>query len=244
MVLGTTAAGLVLFASVAIAGGDSDADEQAGTVTISPRPSPEATSTASPSTPSPSEQPIGAVPSPPRDEEATDSSSDRGVGITDTQDAVEPLRVRIPGIEVDAPIIELGLNGDGTLEVPSDFDDTGWYTGRSVPGELGPSVVVGHVDSTRGPAVFFRLRDLEVGDRIQIDRSDGLVAWFEVTETILVDKDEFPTDDVYDATETPELRLITCGGGFDRGERSYLGNLIVYAEHIGNYEPPPTDGAT
>lgn len=238
VVLATTAVAFVLLGSVALAGGDSEEAPVPPTPSSSTLADPPASSTEPPA-------PVGVV-APPEDsvDSQTDDDEATSAGITDTDGPVEPLRVRIPGIEVDAPIIDLGLNPDGTLEVPSDFDDTGWYTGRSVPGELGPSVVVGHVDSTRGPAVFFRLRDLEVGDRIQIDRSDGLVAWFEVTETVLVDKDEFPTDDVYNATETPELRLITCGGGFDRSARSYLGNLIVYAEHIGNYEPPPTDGAT
>lgn len=151
-------------------------------------------------------------------------------------DDVHPLRVRIGGIEVDAPVIDLGLNEDGSLEVPTEFDVTGWYTGRSVPGELGPGVVVGHVDSTKGPAVFFELGSLEAGDLIEVDRSDGLVAWFEVSEVVLVDKDEFPTERVYGDTADPTLRLITCGGSFDEAERSYRGNLIVFAEHLGNYQ--------
>ncbi|MDJ0955160.1 MAG: class F sortase [Acidimicrobiia bacterium] len=148
-----------------------------------------------------------------------------------------PLRVRIERIGVDAGVVDLGLNDDGTLEVPKDFGITGWYTGRSVPGEEGPSVVVGHVDSQSGPAVFYRLRDLRVGDVIEVDRSDGLTALFRVTESILVDKDEFPTDRVYGATDAPVIRLITCGGDFDKSERSYVGNLIVLGEHIGNSDP-------
>jgi len=147
---------------------------------------------------------------------------------------VQPISVRIPGIDVNASMIDLGLNGDGTLEVPSDFGLTGWFTGRSVPGEHGPSVVVGHVDSWAGPAVFFRLRELEPGDAIAIDRSDGLVAWFRVREVVLVDKGEFPTEQVYGSTNAPELRLITCGGDFDRSVRSYEGNVIVFADHLFN----------
>jgi sortase (surface protein transpeptidase) len=149
-----------------------------------------------------------------------------------------PTRVRIPSIEVDSGVIDLGVNPDRTLEVPEDISVTGWYTGRSVPGEIGPGVVVGHVDSAvAGAGVFFHLRDLEEGARIEVERSDGSVAEFAVTSVVLVGKDEFPTEEVYGSTEQPTLRLITCGGSFDRGAGSYLGNVIVYAEHLGNREP-------
>jgi len=148
-----------------------------------------------------------------------------------------PTKVRIASIGVDATIIDLGLNPDRTLEVPEDIRLTGWWTGRSVPGEDGPSIVVGHIDSAaQGAGVFFRLRELDVGDAIYVERSDGSVAEFRVTETELVLKDEFPTEKVYGSTEGSQLRLITCGGSFDRSARSYLGNLIVYAEHVGTTE--------
>lgn len=151
---------------------------------------------------------------------------------------IKPIRVRIPGIEVDADVIDLGVRADGKLEVPSDFAQTGWFTGRAAPGEFGPSIVVGHVDSKAGPAVFFRLRELEVGDVVHIERSDGLVAYFRVTDKILVDKDEFPTEEVYGSTDGPELRLVTCGGEFNRSAGSYVGNVIVFAEHLGNFAAP------
>ena len=149
-------------------------------------------------------------------------------------------RVRIGKIDVDATIIDLGLNPDRTLEVPEDVRLTGWWTGRSVPGEAGPSIVVGHVDSARqGPGVFFRLRELDIGDVIHVERSDGSVAEFRVTETELVLKDQFPTDKVYGSVEGSKLRLITCGGTFDQSARSYVGNVIVYAQHVGTTQPPP-----
>jgi len=173
----------------------------------------------------------------------TEESAERIATEEPSEDAY-PVRVRIPEIGVDADVVELGLNPDGTLEVPEDFDQTGWYTGRSVPGNVGPSVVVGHVDSTSGPAVFFRLRDLEAGHTVEIHRSDGFVAVFRVSETALVDKDEFPTDRVYGPTAESTLRLITCGGDFDRSVRSYQGNLIVYAEHIATHRPKPTPPAS
>ncbi|MCH7789396.1 MAG: class F sortase [Acidobacteria bacterium] len=160
-------------------------------------------------------------------------STDNSEAPTLTDNAY-PVRVRVPEIDVNAEIVDLGLNPDGTLEVPQNFDQTGWYTGRSTPGSVGPSVVVGHVDSTNGPAVFFRLRELDVGDTIEIDRSDGLVATFRVSRIEFVDKDEFPTDLVYGHTDEPTLRLITCGGDFDRSARSYESNLLVFAEHTGS----------
>ena len=152
---------------------------------------------------------------------------------------VAPTRVRIPSIEVDSGLVDLGLNPDRTVEVPQDFALAGWYTGRPVPGETGPGVIIGHVDSARdGPAVFFRLRQLEAGDVVTVERSDGSVAEFRVTHTELVDKDEFPTERVYGSTEAPTLRLVTCGGEFDRNVRSYEGNVIVYAEYVGTTDAP------
>jgi len=155
-------------------------------------------------------------------------------------DAGAPIRVRIPGIDVDADVVDLGLNPDRSLEVPEDFEQTGWYTGRSIPGEPGPSVIAGHVDSTTGPAVFFRLRELDEGDLISIDRSDGQTAIYQVNGASQVDKTSFPTELVYGATAEPTLRFITCGGTFDSGAGSYEGNLIVFADHLGTY---PTSGS-
>ncbi|MCP4308219.1 MAG: class F sortase [bacterium] len=160
-------------------------------------------------------------------------------------DELYPLRVRVSGTDIDASIIDLGLNDDGSMEIPKDFSVTGWYTGRPPPGELGPSIIVGHVDNKQGPAVFYELRNLAVGDLIEVDRSDGLIAWFKVREVALVDKLAFPTDKVYGTTEGPELRLITCGGSFDSDARSYRNNVIVFADHLGNFEPmTPVDTAT
>ena len=151
-----------------------------------------------------------------------------------------PERVHIASIGVDATIIDLGLNPDRTLEVPEDIRLTGWWTGRSVPGEDGPSIVVGHVDSAaQGPGVFWRLRELDIGDMIHVERSDGSISEFRVIETELVLKDEFPTEKVYGSTEGSQLRLITCGGSFDQSARSYRGNVIVYAEHVGTTQSPP-----
>ena len=140
-----------------------------------------------------------------------------------------PVSVRIPAIGVDSRLIPLGLNPDNTLQVPQDFGVAGWYTGRPVPGEIGPSVVVGHVDSKSGPAVFYRLEDLQPGAIIEVACSDGTVAKFSVVAKEQHDKDAFPTARVYDPTDSPELRLITCGGNFDRSIGHYNDNVVVFA---------------
>ncbi len=145
---------------------------------------------------------------------------------------VRPLRIRIPSIEIDTTVGLLGLTETGRLEVPTNFAETGWYDGRAAPGNDGPAIIVGHVDSQDGPAVFYNLRELEAGDLVDIDRSDGRTARFAVVTTDQTTKDEFPTAKVYDATEEPTLRLITCGGEFDYDARSYLSNLIVFAEFV------------
>jgi LPXTG-site transpeptidase (sortase) family protein len=140
-----------------------------------------------------------------------------------------PERLRIPAIGVDAPVIDLGLNDDGTLEVPSDFDETGWWSGGPMPGALGPAVIAGHVDSRSGPAVFFHLDELSAGDEIVVDGSGGTVT-FTVEHLEQHPKDDFPTDLVYHGDEDrPALRLITCGGTFDRSTGHYRDNIIVFA---------------
>ncbi len=150
----------------------------------------------------------------------------------------DPTRLRIPVIRLDAPIIRLGLNADGTLEVPKKWQDVGWYDKGPAPGALGPSVLVGHYDSTSGPAVFYRLRALRAGDQIEVASPTGVTTTFTVDRTEDVTKTEFPTDRAYGPVNRPELRLITCSGGFDDNTNHYLSNLIVYAH--ANSPPAPT----
>jgi len=142
--------------------------------------------------------------------------------------AGDPLRVRIPAIGVVAPLTRLGLNPDRTLEVPS-YDKAGWYTGASRPGDPGPSVIAAHVDSTTGPSVFYRLRDLSPGDVVHVDYRGGASVTFTVRRSESFPKASFPTAQVYGATAGSELRLITCDGTFDRRARSYRSNLVVWA---------------
>jgi sortase (surface protein transpeptidase) len=143
--------------------------------------------------------------------------------------AAAPRRINIPAIGVAAPVVPLGLNPDRTLEVPQNWNNTGWYKGGAEPGERGPAVVAGHVDSTSGPAVFYRLGELRRGNLIHVRRADDSVASFRVQGVERWPKDRFPTRRVYHPTRVSTLRLITCGGSFDSSTGHYLDNTIVYA---------------
>lgn len=145
-------------------------------------------------------------------------------------DGVAPVRVRIPAIDLDAPVEDMGLTDDGGIEVPTDFDDTGWWSYSPQPGRVGASAILGHVDSTTGPAVFFRLHELQPGDEIHVDGGDGDTVTFVVRRLEQYPKDDFPSQAVLGATTTPTLRLITCGGAFDSNAGSYLDNVVAFAE--------------
>ena len=143
--------------------------------------------------------------------------------------AAAPLRVLVPSAGIDAALAGIGLDGDGSLVPPGDLATAGWFGQGPVPGEPGPAVLAGHVDSTGGPAVFFRLRDVRAGDPVLVTRADGSAVRFTVTRVARYAKTAFPTAEVYGPTPDAELRLITCGGDFDRAARSYRDNLVVYA---------------
>ena len=144
-------------------------------------------------------------------------------------DAAAPSRVRVPGIDVDSTLLRLDVDDDGVLVPPDDFARAGWFTRGPAPGETGPAVIAGHVDSIDGPAVFFRLAELARGDEVLVDRVDGTTARFTVSSVDRYPKDEFPTEQVYGPTPRAELRLITCGGEFDADARSYRDNVVVSA---------------
>jgi sortase (surface protein transpeptidase) len=141
-----------------------------------------------------------------------------------------PVRIAIPAIEVDSDLIGLGLRSDGTMEVPSGGFPGGWYTGSPTPGELGPSIIAGHVDMNGSPGIFFRLRELTAGDTITVTRADDTVTTFRVSDNAQYPKSEFPTQSVYGDIGFAGLRLITCGGTFDDSAASYDDNIVVYAE--------------
>jgi sortase (surface protein transpeptidase) len=146
------------------------------------------------------------------------------------------VRLKIPAIGVDTGLQRLGREQDGTVEVPTGrhkWEEAGWYEGGTRPGDPGSAVVLGHVDSTAGPAVFYRLRELRPGDRVEVVRADGSTVRFAVDRTEQYPKTRFPTDDVYYPTLTPRLRLVTCGGSFDPAAGSYRANVIVFARLAG-----------
>ena len=141
-----------------------------------------------------------------------------------------PYRISIPGIGVRAPVVRLGLQGNGQLQVPRVWGNTGWWSGGAKPGEQGAAVIVGHVDSYTGPAVFYRLDELRRGDKIRVRLRGGDVARFVVQKRASVSKADFPTERVYRDPGYPALRLITCGGDFDESRRSYTRNLVIFAK--------------
>lgn len=142
----------------------------------------------------------------------------------------EPTRVRILAIGVDSELVGLGLQHDGRMEVPAGAFPAGWYTGAPTPGELGPAILAGHVDHGGLAGVFHRLHELDPGDTVEVTRQDGSTALFRVTRVEQHHKDAFPTAAVYGDIDHAGLRLITCGGSFDTQVRSYVDNIIVFAE--------------
>ena len=147
--------------------------------------------------------------------------------------AARPTWLSIPSLGIRTRLIHLGVNSDGTLQVPSRTTVAGWYTGSPRPGTVGSAIIAGHVDSRTGPGIFFWLRTLHRGDRIYVGRADGTMAVFTVTKIRKFAKDEFPTAAVYGPVPDAELRLITCGGIFDRSRGSYLSNVVVFARLAG-----------
>jgi sortase (surface protein transpeptidase) len=145
------------------------------------------------------------------------------------QEVALPVRLRIPAQYIDTTLIRLGLAADGTIAAPSRWEVAGWYDEGPRPGQRGPAVIVGHVDSRSGPAVFFRLTKLRPGDAAYVDREDGTTVRFRVTGRRQFAKNRFPADLVYSPTLKTSLLLITCGGSFDHASGHYRDNVIVTA---------------
>ena len=139
-----------------------------------------------------------------------------------------PTWLRITKISVDAPLVPLRLEKSGELEAPKDYDTPGWYADGTPPGDTGPAVIAGHVDSRVASAVFRHLEDLRAGDLIEVQR-DGVWLKFSVVSTGRYPKGHFPTAQVYGPTPDAQLRVITCGGSFDRARNSYRDNVVVFA---------------
>jgi sortase (surface protein transpeptidase) len=139
-----------------------------------------------------------------------------------------PQRLRIPAIGVDTALDRLGLDAAGVLQTPANYAHAGWYAGGTVPGDMGPAVIAGHVDNRHGPAVFFRLFQLRPGDLVEVARDTEWVR-FEVQAVTRFPKNQFPTAQIYGPTPDPQLRLITCGGVFNHTQHSYVDNIVVAA---------------
>jgi hypothetical protein len=144
-----------------------------------------------------------------------------------------PMRLQVPAAAIDTSLPEIGLDGTGVLVPPEDVGVAGWYGGGPAPGDPGPAVIAGHVDSVARPGVFVRLRSLGPGDAVLVTRADGSVVRFEVTRVSRYPKTAFPTAEVYGPTPDAQLRLVTCGGAFDRSARSYVDDVVVYARLSG-----------
>jgi hypothetical protein len=159
--------------------------------------------------------------------------------------SVRPTAVRIKSIGVAASIRPMGIRADRTVEVPDNPDDVGWYSPGSVPGQAGSAVLLGHVDSVHGPAVFARLRWLSRGAEVDVSGSDGSISRFEVTKSATYANADFPARRVYQVTGRPRITLVTCGGDYDRARGGYQANVVVYAVLLGTTWPrrgPETSG--
>ncbi len=150
------------------------------------------------------------------------------VGVDPVVPRPAPVALRIPAIGVDVSLSTLGLNADRTVQVPTDFQQAGWFGLGPSPGQTGSAVILGHVDSYRGPAVFFQIRTLRAGDQVNVSLADGAIAHFRVSAVAMYAKDQFPAQQVYAPHGGSALQLVTCGGTFDTHTRSYLSNIVAY----------------
>lgn len=152
------------------------------------------------------------------------------VSIVATSTTAQPTTLRIPSVDIEAPFsAPLGVQPNLEIAVPNDFISVGYYKYGPIPGDMGPAVVLGHVDSVAGPAIFYRLDQVSIGDEVFIDREDGSRAIFTIDSIERHEQSGFPTDKVYGRLDYAGLRLITCSGVYDKGLRRYSHNLIVFA---------------
>ncbi|MDK3257956.1 class F sortase [Blastococcus capsensis] len=153
--------------------------------------------------------------------------------------AAPPVEVSIPAIGVQESLIGLRVRPDGELQAPEDYGDAGWWSAGPAPGDPGAALFVGHVDSQEGPAVFYRLRELQPGDVVSVRRSDGTTAEFVVQGSETFSKEAIPDEVVYRSDGKPSLHLVTCGGTFDRATGNYRDNVVVFADLVEDPGTPP-----
>jgi LPXTG-site transpeptidase (sortase) family protein len=173
---------------------------------------------------------VGCTPAPAADPPQEPTPSSAATPATPVADAGKPTRVEIPAIGVTEKLHPVGLNPDGSMHIP-DFGDAGWYDPGPRPGAPGPAVLVAHVRGPNGPDVFWRLHELEPGDRVTVHRTDG-TSTFVVDGTEQVRKEKLPYDRIWPKTDDAVLRLITCGGEFDPQIGGFPDNTIVYAHLV------------
>lgn len=149
-------------------------------------------------------------------------------------DPSRPQRLEIPAIGVSAPVLEVGLAEDGSVDVPPlrQHNEAGWFEGGPTPGQFGPALIVGHADTRTGPSIFHRLDEMRPGQEIRVDREDGSVAIFKVNSVETFDKGSLPAARVYGDYTRPSLRLMTCGGKWLGGEEGYEDNVVVFASLV------------
>lgn len=149
-------------------------------------------------------------------------------------DPSRPERLEIPAIRVSAPVLDVGLAGDGSVDVPplKRHNEAGWFEGGPTPGQFGPALIVGHADTRSGPSVFHRLGELKPGQEIRVSRADGSLAVFQVNSVETFDKSSLPAQRVYGDYSRPSLRLMTCGGKWLGGEEGYQDNVVVFASLV------------
>jgi sortase (surface protein transpeptidase) len=154
-----------------------------------------------------------------------------------------PSRIVIPKLNIDTTFEILGLNADRTIQIPKEYTTVGWYKYGPTPGDMGPAVVLGHVDSYKGAAIFYHLGQLAQGDRFTVTREDGSVAEFEVTKLERHPQSDFPTEEVYGPIDHSGIRLVTCSGTYDKGTLRYSHNLIVFGTLVSPTELPDRESA-
>lgn len=177
-----------------------------------------------------SEQTAAATPSEPAAESEPAFESEPAAPVLGV--GVEPAHLRVESIDIDEDLIDLGLQSDGSMEVPSDWDRVGWFAGGGRPGGRGPTVMAGHVDSPTQAAVFYRLTELELGDVVEVTDVEGTLHTYEVYRVADMPKDDYPTHEVFGAVNADELRLITCTGDFDQAQGRHADNRVVFATAV------------
>jgi hypothetical protein len=195
----------------------------------SPAPTATVATTPPPASPSPGARSVAPPPA-----TASPSPRARPVDLGPILPSSPPVRLDIPSIDVHtSTFVDLGRGRDGSIEVPQNFAAAGFYTLGPTPGQFGPAVIAGHVDSHQGPAVFYRLGALKAGATVSVGRRDGTTARFVVDKVAAYPKAQFPTTQVYgNTTSRAELRLITCGGSFDDRSGHYIDNVVAFAHLV------------